>query len=164
MTNNMLIVTFKYFADEISHFCKEWKNQINSSFIREENFHSLLSLRWQKIFIHFSFINHFSHTQTHTHFVVMNMRCRMKLIFFLHLSFIFFKDIESEPPPDPAPEYILPTHRDISMANINAFPLKQPSNYVLKIDKNGDQIHEEFIPHSQQHGHGKCKTYSSRVE
>lgn len=38
------------------------------------------------------------------------------------------------------------------MASINAITIKQPSNFVLKIDKNGDQIHEEFIPQSQ---HGK---------
>jgi hypothetical protein len=62
-------------------------------------------------------------------------------------------DIESEPPPEPAPpELFPPSHRDISMASINAITIKQPSNFVLKIDKNGDQIHEEFIPHSQ---HGK---------
>jgi hypothetical protein len=62
-------------------------------------------------------------------------------------------DIESEPPPEPAPpELFLPSHRDISMASINAITIKQPSNFVLKIDKNGDQIHEEFIPQSQ---HGK---------
>lgn len=41
------------------------------------------------------------------------------------------------------------------MASINAIAIKQPSNFVLKIDKNGDQIHEEFIPQSQ---HGKLKT------
>jgi hypothetical protein len=76
----------------------------------------------------------------------------IKLIFLSSPS--IFKDIESEPPPDPAPECLPPSHRDISMASVNAFPLKQPSNYVLKIDKNGDQIHEEFIPHSQHHG--KC--------
>jgi hypothetical protein len=64
-------------------------------------------------------------------------------------------DIESEPPPEPAPpELFLPSHRDISMASINAITIKQPSNFVLKIDKNGDQIHEEFIPQSQ---HGKFK-------
>jgi hypothetical protein len=64
-------------------------------------------------------------------------------------------DIESEPPPEPAPPEILPpSHRDrdISMASINAVTIKQPSNFVLKIDKNGDQIHEEFIPQNQ---HGK---------
>lgn len=62
-------------------------------------------------------------------------------------------DIESEPPPEPAPPEVLPpSHRDISMASINAITIKQPSNFVLKIDKNGDQIHEEFIPQSQ---HGK---------
>ena len=62
-------------------------------------------------------------------------------------------DIESEPPPEPAPpELFPPSHRDISMASINAITIKQPSNFVLKIDKNGDQIHEEFIPQSQ---HGK---------
>lgn len=48
------------------------------------------------------------------------------------------------------------------MASVNAFPLKQPSNYVLKIDKNGDQIHEEFIPQSQQLGHGKCTESCNR--
>lgn len=68
-------------------------------------------------------------------------------------------DIESEPPPEPAPPEFLPPHqslnphRDISMASMSAISMKQPSNYVLKIDKNGDQIHEEFIPQSQ---HGKC--------
>jgi hypothetical protein len=67
-------------------------------------------------------------------------------------------DIESEPPPEPAPPEIMPlpslnSHRDISMASMSAISMKQPSNYVLKIDKNGDQIHEEFIPQSQ---HGKC--------
>lgn len=62
-------------------------------------------------------------------------------------------DIESEPPPEPAPPEIFPSsHRDISMASINAITIKQPSNFVLKIDKNGDQIHEEFIPQNQ---HGK---------
>lgn len=66
-------------------------------------------------------------------------------------------DIESEPPPEPAPPEILPSSynhrdRDISMASINAVTIKQPSNFVLKIDKNGDQIHEEFIPQNQ---HGK---------
>lgn len=62
-------------------------------------------------------------------------------------------DIESEPPPEPAPpELFHPSHREISMASINAITIKQPSNFVLKIDKNGDQIHEEFIPQSQ---HGK---------
>jgi len=44
------------------------------------------------------------------------------------------------------------SHRDMSLASINAITIKQPSNFVLKIDKNGDQIHEEFIPQSQ---HGK---------
>ncbi|KAG5682597.1 hypothetical protein PVAND_011940 [Polypedilum vanderplanki] len=60
-------------------------------------------------------------------------------------------DIESEPPPEPAPPEINPlnSHRDISMASMSAISMKQPSNYVLKIDKNGDQIHEEFIPQSQ---------------
>lgn len=62
-------------------------------------------------------------------------------------------DIESEPPPEPAPPEVLPpSHRDISMASIHALTIKPPSNFVLKIDKNGDQIHEEFIPQSQ---HGK---------
>lgn len=37
------------------------------------------------------------------------------------------------------------------MTNINAITINQPSNFILKIDKNGDQIHEEFIPQSQ-HG------------
>lgn len=68
-------------------------------------------------------------------------------------------DIESEPPPEPAPPEIFPpSHRDISMASINAITIKQPSNFVLKIDKNGDQIHEEFIPQNQ---HGKLSPPSS---
>ena len=70
----------------------------------------------------------------------------------LHMN----SDIESEPPPEPAPPEVLPpSHRDISMASINAITIKQPSNFVLKIDKNGDQIHEEFIPQNQ---HGKFFT------
>lgn len=64
-----------------------------------------------------------------------------------------FLDIECEPPPEPAPsETMHPTHRDISIASMNAYSMKPPSsNFVLKIDKNGDQIHEEFIP-KNQHG------------
>lgn len=70
-------------------------------------------------------------------------------------------DIESEPPPEPAPPEISPpSHRDISMASMNAVTIKQPSNFVLKIDKNGDQIHEEFIPHSQ---HGKLLCRATRL-
>lgn len=69
-------------------------------------------------------------------------------------------DIESEPPPEPAPpELFPPSHRDISMASINAITIKQPSNFILKIDKNGDQIHEEFIPQSQ---HGKLIVRSGK--
>lgn len=81
------------------------------------------------------------------------------LILMCIIIFVIHSDIESEPVPDPAPECLPPipttnlTHRDVSMA----FPMKQPSNYVLKIDKNGDQIHEEFIPQSQQLGHGKMR-------
>lgn len=64
-----------------------------------------------------------------------------------------YSDIESEPPPEPAPPEIMPTcHRDISIASINAIVIKHPSNFVLKIDKNGDQIHEQFIPQDAQHG------------
>jgi hypothetical protein len=67
-----------------------------------------------------------------------------------------YPDIESEPPPEPAPPEVMPfPHRDMSMASINAIAVKPPSNFVLKIDKNGDQIHEEFIPQSQ---HGKSSS------
>ena len=60
------------------------------------------------------------------------------------------KDIEfEETPPEPAPPEL--PYREHSMANINTSIMKQPSNFVLKIDKNGDQIHEEFIPQNQ-HG------------
>jgi hypothetical protein len=55
--------------------------------------------------------------------------------------------MDSEEPPEPAPPEV-PPHRD---AMANAITLKQPSNFVLKIDKNGDQIHEEYIPQNQ-HG------------
>jgi hypothetical protein len=68
-----------------------------------------------------------------------------------------YSDIESEPPPEPAPPEIMSiSHRDMSMASINAITIKPPSNFVLKIDKNGDQIHEEFIPQSQ---HGKFSLF-----
>lgn len=65
----------------------------------------------------------------------------------------FSVDIECEPPPEPAPsETMHPSHRDISIASMNAYSMKPPSSsFVLKIDKNGDQIHEEFIP-KNQHG------------
>lgn len=43
------------------------------------------------------------------------------------------------------------------MASINAITMKPSSNFVLKIDKNGDQIHEEFIPQNQ---HGKFCSFS----
>lgn len=55
-----------------------------------------------------------------------------------------FTDLENESlyPPDPAP--------DVPMRNQPMSTLKSTSNFILKIDKNGDQIHEEYIPSGQQ--------------
>lgn len=61
---------------------------------------------------------------------------------------LYFADMDSEEPPEPAPPEV-PPHRDNQVSN--AITLKQPSNFILKIDKNGDQIHEEYIPQNQ-HG------------
>jgi hypothetical protein len=93
---------------------------------------------------------------SHSHINLFDSRDILFYSLLYKMCIFFCLDIESEPPPEPAPPEILPQSlhrdRDISMANINAVTIKQPSNFVLKIDKNGDQIHEEFIPQNQ---HGK---------
>lgn len=93
----------------------------------------------------------------------IELRCEIKIFLFFfpsvrrNKSELVTSDIESEPPPEPAPPEILPpSHRDVPIANINAITIKQPSNFVLKIDKNGDQIHEEFIPQSQHGKFSRC--------
>lgn len=55
----------------------------------------------------------------------------------------FFLDGDEEPPPDPAPPEVPP--RGHSMQT-----MKKRPDFVLTIDKNGDQKHEEYIPSHQQ--------------
>lgn len=57
----------------------------------------------------------------------------------------FFSDgDDDEPPPEPAPPEVPP--RGHSMQTMK----KRPPDFVVTIDKNGDQKHEEYIPAHHQ--------------
>lgn len=67
-------------------------------------------------------------------------------------SFHIFSDIPDIHPPDPAPPEVPPrAHSLYSASSKNSMSIRKKSEYVLKIDKNGDQTHEEYIPPGQ-HG------------
>jgi hypothetical protein len=77
----------------------------------------------------------------------MNLKFRIHIhsTFKFVLMNVFILDIDEHDPPEPAPEDTID-----QKYNVNAIAIKQPSSFVLKIDKNGDQIHEEFIPQNHQ--------------
>lgn len=64
---------------------------------------------------------------------------------------MFVTDIPDIPPPDPAPPEVPPrAHSLYSASSKTSTSIRKKSDYVLKIDKNGDQTHEEYIPRGHQ--------------
>lgn len=55
-----------------------------------------------------------------------------------------FTDGDDEPPPEPAPPEVPPRGH-----SLQTLPKKR-SEFILTIDKNGGQKHEEYIPPNQQ--------------
>ncbi|XP_055602746.1 uncharacterized protein LOC129751327 [Uranotaenia lowii] len=53
-------------------------------------------------------------------------------------------------PPDPAPPEVPQRAHSLYSTSKSSMSIRKKSDYVLKIDKNGDQTHEEYIPSSQQ--------------
>lgn len=60
-------------------------------------------------------------------------------------------DGDDEPPPEPAPPEVPPRGFSSSSSNmLNQTLKKRPADFVVTIDKNGDQKHEEYVPSNQQ--------------
>lgn len=64
--------------------------------------------------------------------------------------YVMESDIPDIQPPDPAPPEVPPRAHSLNSASSrNSMSIRKKSDYVLKIDKNGDQTHEEYIPPGQ---------------